>query len=166
MTFELRVGIAHCLLEVTVEMDRNEVGDHLSVGLGTEACSVSDQPLTQFHVVLDDPVDDDVDLVSSVEMWMGVLLVYAAMSGPACVADTDRRLLDKGCRRTARRLPRLDGVLELGEIADRAHSLDRAVRHHRDAGRVVAAVLELREPCEQQLFSGTRADITYDSTHG
>ena len=100
--------------------------------------------LLERHVVLDDAVDDDVDAVGRVEVRVGVLLVDAAVRGPAGVADAGRRRARRRRRRAAvPPSPRGDGVAQVLEVADRAHGLDLAAGDHRDAGGVVAAVLEL-----------------------
>ena len=52
-----------------------------------------------------------------------------------------------------------------GEVADRADAVDPAVLDHRDAGRVVAAVLELLEPGDQQVAAGAPAHVSDDSAH-
>ena len=58
-----------------------------------------------------------------------------------------------------------DRRAQVGEVADRAHGVDLAVREQRDAGRVVAAVLELLEPGDQQIAARALADVSDDSAH-
>ena len=76
------------------------MGDHLGVGLRGEHGAVGDQPLLERDVVLDDPVDHDVDPVGGVEVRVGVLLGHAAVGRPARVADPGAGL------RAARPAPR------------------------------------------------------------
>ena len=50
-----------------------------------------------------------------------------------------------------------DRGAQVGEVADRADAVDPAVLEHRDAGRVIAAVLELLEAGDQEVAAGARA---------
>ena len=120
------------------------------------------------EVVLDDPVDHDVDAVGGVEVRVGVLLVDAPVGGPARVADAGGgRAGRRWRRRRPRRRPaRRDGIAQVVEVADRAHRVDRVAGDHRDAGRVVAAVLQAREAFEQQILDGTLAYVADDAAHG
>ena len=124
MAFEFAVGAADGLLEVTVEVVGDEMSNHFGIGLGAEAGSICDQPLTQLHVVLNNPVDDYVDLVGGIKVRVRVLLVDAAMGCPARVADADRRRFDQRRRGATGSLARFDRGLELGQITDRANGLN------------------------------------------
>ena len=124
--------------------------------------------LLELHVVLDDPVDHDVDAVVGVEVRVGVLLGDAAVGGPAGVADAGRgRRRGDGdaaadvapsasstAARSALRLPtaRTD--------SSRALALDR------DARGVIAAVLELLQAGEQDLLHRALSDVADDAAHG
>ena len=57
------VGLAHGGGQVPVVAARDQVGDHLGVGLGGEHRARVDELLLELDVVLDDPVDDDVDAI-------------------------------------------------------------------------------------------------------
>ncbi len=59
----------------------------------------------------------------------------------------------------------LDHLLELRQLAGTAPQLNRAVAHHRDAGRVVAAVFEPSEAVDQNGYELFRADVADDSAH-
>jgi hypothetical protein len=70
----------------------HEMRDDLGVRLGGEdGAHVGQAPLER-HVVLHDPVDDDVDAVRRVGVRVGVRLVDAAVRRPAGVPDAGRRL--------------------------------------------------------------------------
>ena len=62
-----------------------------SVSLVKTRAHVASRRSLERHVVLDDAVDDDVDAARRVEVRVGVLLVDAAVGGPAGVADAGRR---------------------------------------------------------------------------
>ena len=72
--------------------------------------AVRQELLLELHVVLDDPVDHDVDAVLGVVVRVGVLLGHAAVRGPARVADAGRRRRgehgDAAVARVLRRRPR------------------------------------------------------------
>src|SRR4029077_3890793 len=65
----------------------DQVGDDLGVGLGGELLALGLQALAQAGVVLDDPVEDDVDAAGAVVVGVGVLLGDAAVGSPAGVGD-------------------------------------------------------------------------------
>ena len=73
-------------------MTLDQVGDDLGVGLRAEVVAVLDQLAAQLGVVLDDPVENDVDLAAAVAVGMGVLLGDPAVGRPAGVGEADRRL--------------------------------------------------------------------------
>ena len=88
--------------------------------------AVGDELLLELHVVLDDPVDDDVDAVVGVEVRVGVGLGDAAVGRPARVADAGGRRARRRARPTppspARRA--LDRAAERVEVADRADGVE------------------------------------------
>ena len=83
----------------------------------------------QLGVVLDDPVEDDLDAVLAVAVRVGVLLGHPAVGRPAGVGEPDRRRR----RRTATAEPpspssvEADRGAQVGEVADRPHRVDLAV---------------------------------------
>ena len=110
---QLGVGGAGGGGEVAVVVVGDQVGDHLGVGLGGEVLAFGDQALAQLGVVLDDPVEDDVDLAGAVVVRVGVLLGDPAVGRPAGVGDAGLgRARGRRCRwrprsTAARRLARL-----------------------------------------------------------
>src|SRR5207253_2591968 len=114
--------------------------------------------------VLDDPVEHDVDTVFVVVVGVRVRLGHASVGRPARVTDAGRggRL---GGRNAALADLLGDRVLQKLEVADRTYRLDLAVFDQRQAGGVVAAVLQALEACEQKLPTRTLAHISNDSAH-
>ena len=55
-----------------------------------------------------------------------------------------------------------DRLAQVREVADSAHAVDLTVRDHRDACRVIASVLELLEPGDQQVPARS---VTYVSDY-
>jgi hypothetical protein len=137
---QLRVGRPHRRGEVAVVVAGDQVSDDLGVGLGGENLPCLLQAPAQLGVVLDDPVEDDVDAAGAVVVRVGVLLGDAAVGGPAGVGDPRRR---GGQRPSAVLGPRLDGGSQIGEVADSVDALDPPLREHGEAGRVIASVFEL-----------------------
>ncbi len=123
------------------------------------------QLLAQLGVVLDDPVEDDVDVVGAVAVRVGVLLGDAAVGGPARVREADRRLLLGDGDGAALLLGLGDGVAKVGEVADGAHGLDPALVEQADAGGVIAAVFELLETGNEEVPAGPAAHISDDAAH-
>ena len=130
--------------------------DDFGVGLGREGVPVGDQLRRQLAVVLDDPVQDDRDLRGvAAGQRMRVLLGDAAVRRPA-------RVTEAVCVRPGVRAGR---VLQVLEVADRANVLEPVVLAQRDAGRVVAAVLEAAQPFEQERLRLSRPDVSDDPAH-
>jgi len=98
VALKLGVGPADrgCQVAAVAQVRGDQVRDHLGVGLAREDGALAAQPLAQRQVVLDDAVHDDVNAVGRVEVRVRVLLVDAAVRGPAGVTDADRRLTRHG----------------------------------------------------------------------
>jgi hypothetical protein len=162
------VGRAHRVVERAVaEVARDQVRDDLGVGLGGEHGAASLQLLLELEVVLDDPVDHDVHAILGVVVRMGVLLGDAAVCGPARMPDAGRgRAGGDGHAATGRRLLlSLHSGAEVAEVANRAHGLEPAVREHRHARGVVAAILEPLEPGQDDLPGGAMSHVPDDPAH-
>ena len=168
VALELGVGGAHGLQQrAGREVVGDQVGDDLGVGLAGEDRAHVGQALAHREVVLDDAVDHDVDAVGGVEVRVGVLLVDPPVGGPARVADAGGGRAGRGGDAAGLVVDaRRDGVAQVLEVADRADRVDRVAGDHRDAGRVVAAVLQAGEALEQQVLDGTLAYVADDAAHG
>ena len=105
-----------------------------------------EQLLLELHVVLDDPVDDDVDAVLVVEVRVGVLLGDPAVGGPAGVADAGRGRRSGDRDAALAVLDGRDGGRAGAQVADGPDRAQRPACQHGDARGVIAAVLELLEP--------------------
>ena len=132
----------------------DQLGHDLGVGLGREAVALGGQLGAQVLEVLDDAVVHDRDPAGLVRM--GVVLGRRAMGRPAGVADAGH---------AGERLG-LERALEIGELALGAAAVDPAPDQGRDAGAVVAAVLEPPERIEQQRRGRLAAEDTDDAAHG
>ena len=115
-------------LGAAAQLARDQMRDHLGVGLRGEFVAVALQLVAQFGEILDDAVVDDGDAVG--EMRMRVGLVGHAVGRPARVADADRAV---------ERLV-LQPALEIDQLAfgaaarelRRARSSRRRPNHSRD----------------------------------
>ncbi len=65
----------------------DEVGDHLSVGFGSELVALFLELSFEGEIIFDDAIMDDDDPAGAVAMGMGVLFGGAAVSGPTSVSD-------------------------------------------------------------------------------
>ena len=143
--------------EIALVVALDQVGDGLRVGLGRERVAVGREALLELAVVLDDAVEDDRELVrGAAGERVCVLLGDAAVRGPARVAEARRR--GRAVRSGAR--------LQIVEGADRADVVETRVLEERDAGGVVAAVLQALEAVEQERLALTRSDVSDDPAHG
>ncbi len=132
-----------------------QLGDDLGVGLAEEAHASGLQLGAQLLVVLDDAVVDHRDAPVRAHMGVGIDLGGGAMGGPAGVGDAPMRA---------------DGMAfyaigEVLELAGGLAHLDRAVGEHRQAGGVIAAVLEPLEGDDQHLIDVLRSDVACDPAH-
>jgi hypothetical protein len=123
-----------------------------------------DEALLELGVVLDDPVHDDVDAIGGVVVRMGVLLAHPAMGRPARVTDPGRR--DPRRHRDATVVRTVDGGTQRAQVADRADGLDLVTGDDRDAGAVIAPVLELLQAGEDEVLNRAPPDVPHDSAHG
>ena len=105
--------------------------------------------------VLDDAVVDDGDPAGLVGVGMGVGRGRRAVGGPAGVADADGA--------AGQAVGQL--LLQHAELARGLADLEAVAVHHRDARRVIAAVLEAPEPLEQQPGGLPGSDVADDATH-
>ena len=152
--------------EVAVVVGGDQVGDDLGVGFGGERLALGLEALAQLRVVLDDPVENDVDAIGAVAVGVGVLLGHPAVRRPAGVGDSGGRGLGGDGDPATALVVVGQRRAQVGEVADRSHAVDPAVLDDRDARGVVAAVLELLEPRDQQVAAGATSDVSDDSTHG
>jgi len=163
---ELPECLAHRVGQVAVVVALDQVADDLGVGLGGEFVALRLQVPAQLRVVLDDPVEDDVDLVPAVPVGVGVLLGDPAVGRPARVAKPGGGL-PLGDRDRAGRVRglSLDRLPQVGQVADGAHAVDAVIRDHRNAGRVIASVFELLQPGNQQIPARSVTYISDDAAH-
>ena len=80
-------GLPDCLLQATLKVLFDQVGNDLRVGLGDESMSIGRQGFLEGQVVFDDPVVDHHELPSTVAMGMGVFFSRPAVGCPAGVAN-------------------------------------------------------------------------------
>src|SRR5439155_13576898 len=144
------------LREVALIMALDQVHDDLGVGVGAERVAVGLERGFQLAEVLDDAVQDDRELpVVAAGERVRVLLGDGTVRRPARVPEPGRGL----------RAVRAGGVLQELQIADSAHVVELFLLAERQAGRVVAAVLQPLEALEQKVLTCSPADVADDSTH-
>ena len=164
---ELVVRHAHGLDQVAVVVARDQVRDHLGVGVGGELSPLGLEAAAERDMVLHDAVEDDVDAIVGVEVRMGVGLAHTAVRGPARVTDPGGGLAG-GHRHGGLLLLHLrrHRFAQEGQVAHRAYRIDVVLHQQRQARGVVAPVLELLEPLQEKLTARPFTDISDDSTHG
>ena len=128
----------------------------LRFGLRAEPVATLGEPVAQLLEVLDDAVVDDRDLTGAVDVGMGVEIVGAPVGRPAGVGQADRRRRRRFEQRRA----------QVGELSRALLDEQLALgRHQRDAGGVVAAVLEAGEPFHEDGRRLSRSDVSDDAAH-
>ena len=134
----------------------HEVRDDLGVGLARERMPAPLQLLAQLGEVLDDAVVHDGHASVAGGVGMRVRLARAAVRGPARVADAAR----------ARKAERFDEARQPAHLALAVHDFKLAALLHGDTRRVVAAILEARQPLDEDALHGTMPGVSNDSAHG
>ena len=150
---ETRFGVVAVELVVNVA---DEMGQDLGVRLGIETIiAVLDELLFQRMVILDHAIVNECDLAGGVEVWMRVLVVDLAVSGPARVTDsvaTARRVFGHQFCQIANApgaLPRL----QIFAIDDG------------DSGGIVSAIFKAAKAIQEDRRCFRSADVTNNSAH-
>ncbi len=153
---QLSQRAAHGGLEpVATHLALHQVRDDLGVGLGDEPVALGFERGLEVEIVFDDAVVDDDEPAGAVPVWMRVFFGGAAVGGPARVAQA----VAAGDRVGRQHL------LEPGELARASPDVETPVVHQRDAGRVVAAVLQPPQALDQDRQNGTGPDVADDAAH-
>jgi hypothetical protein len=135
----------------------DEVGQNLRIGFGDEHVPLFDEPAPDLGVILDDAVVHHGDVPFAVEMGMRVHVGRRAVRGPPRVRDAEGQ-------ETVGRLFR-EAALEVADPALLLVGPDGTVPDHRDAGRIVPAVLESFQPADQDGKRLPFTDVAYDAAH-
>ena len=137
----------------------DQVGDDLGVGLGlVRSVAALLEAVHERLEVLDGAVVDDGDRARAVERAGG----RCGRSAAPCVAQ---RVWPMPSVPASSWL--LEHLLELGQLAGLALDVERAVgAQDRDAGAVVAAVLDPAQAAEHDLERLLLADVAHDAAHG
>ena len=137
-------------------MPLDEVRDHLGVGLGRELVALLEERRLQLAVVLDDPVEDEVDVaLKAAGQRVRILGANAPVRCPARVPDAGRRQ-GLALRRS---------VLQLAEVADRADLGELPVLDERQTGGVIPAVFEPLEAVQEDRLCDPGSDVSDDPAH-
>jgi hypothetical protein len=129
-----------------------QVADDFRVGIRDEYVAESDQFLLQLGVVFDDAVMDDGQPPMAVKMGVGIGVGHNAVGRPTRVTQSGPT-----AGQTRRRLTDLADVLFHYQLLVLARS---------DAPRVIAAVLELFQPSQNQLRRlSARANVPKYAAH-
>ena len=135
----------------------DEVREHLGVGLGCEVCAAIGEAPAQRREVLDDAVMHHRDAPRGIQLRVRVRLGGLAVGCPARVPDA----------RDGGRQDALDAVRELVQLAGGAGQEEAVlIVEEREAGGVVAAVLESPETFEEDRTRGSFSGVADDSAHG
>ena len=117
----------------------HQMADDFGIGLRFEHVAERAQAFALLLVVFDDAVMHQRQFAGA-DVRMGIEFGDPAVRGPACVSNADLAGQRFGlCRR-----------FHFGHTAGAAHALD-TVGHNRDAGGIIAAVLEALESVDQEM---------------
>ena len=150
----LRSGL-HGGEQVAVVEMVDQMGDDFGVGLAFKVVAAGAQLAAQRVVVFDDAVVDERDAVAA-EVRVRVDHRRRAVRGPACVRDAGEAF-ESGVGHLAR---------QLGDAANAARPLQRAIGMHGHAAGVIATVFQPLEALNQDRGDVARCDRADDATHG
>ena len=130
--FKLCEHFQYGLLEVSLEILFNHVGDHFGIRFRRELVAFFDELALEGEVILDDAVVRDNDPAFAVPMRMRVFLGGPPVGRPTCVTETElsgHRLLD-------------EKILEVFQLAGRSANLKLLIVDNGYTGGVIATVFE------------------------
>src|SRR5215475_6016704 len=127
--------------------------DDFAIGLGRELGAPFLEFGAQLAEIFDDAVVDDRDAIG--RMWMRVIFVGPAMSGPARVADADTS--GKGIL--------AQPLFKIFQLAFSASPLEFVSFKRCDARRIVATIFQAFQRIDQLLRNGATSQYPDYSTH-
>ena len=136
-----------------LDLARDEMGDHLAVGIAFQRTTVSHKFRPQLLVVFDNAVVHQRKMLGRVRM--GVLGCRCAVRRPAGVRDTD----------IARRRIRAEFLDQIAELALGPAADQIAFVNCADACAVIAAIFHSLQPVDQPVRHAAIADYPDDSAH-
>ena len=153
--FQTSQRCAHGLDQVAAEMMSDELGDHLGVGLALEDDAFGFELPLERGVILDDAVMDNGDGAVAADVRVCVDIVCRAVRRPARVTDAD----------TAGRWALLQVCHKIGDAAGPFPQVHVRAGQRRQAGAVVAAILEPAKAFDENWFRLFGTDVADDATH-
>ncbi len=135
----------------------DQMGNDFGVGLGGELVAFLDQLLLQGEIVLDDAVVHDDNFAGAVAVGMRVFFGGTSVSGPARMSNAVGAV---------ERL-QADGFFQVAQLALGAAQLQPVpVAGDRDAGGIVAAILQPPQPLNNDGDDTLLTDVADNAAHG
>src|SRR5262249_23123270 len=131
-SFELREHFHHGLLEVSLKIFFNHVGDHFGIGFRRELVTFFDELALERKVILDDAVVRHNDPAFAIPVRMCVFFGGPPVCCPTCMTQTELSghwLLS-------------EKILEVSQLSRTTANLEVLIIDDRYSGGVVAAVFE------------------------
>ncbi len=141
--------------EITVVHFFQEVRYHFGVGVGFEYMAFVHELLLQSHVVFNDAIVNDDEMIVAVAMGMGISIRRLAMGGPAGVADTDVTGERMGFQR----------FFQICQAAFFLFDLNISISINSDTCRVIASVFQTAQSVNEKMGRLAATHITYNTTH-
>ena len=141
--------------EIAVVHFFQKVRYHFGVGVGFEYMAFVDELFLQSHVVFDDAIVDDDEMVVAVAVGMGISVRRLAMGSPAGVANADV---------TGERMA-FQRFFQVCQAAFFLFDFDMSILVYSDAGGVIASVFQAAQSVNEKMGRLAAAHITYNTTH-
>ena len=141
--------------EVSVIHLFEKVCHDFGVGIRLEDMAFVDQLLLERHVVFDDAIVYDDEMIMAVAMRMGIPIRWLSVRRPAGMPDAD----------VSGERMRLQCGFQICQTTFFLFDRDRTFVIDGDASRIIAAIFEASQPIDQKTGRFAAAHITYNTTH-
>ena len=141
--------------EVSVIHLFEKVCHDFGVGIRLEDMAFVDQLLLERHVVFDDAIVYDDEMIMAVAMRMGIPIRWLSVRRPAGMPDAD----------VSGERMRLQCGFQICQTTFFLFDRDRTFVIDGDASRIIATIFEASQPIDQKTGRFAAAHITYNTTH-
>ena len=152
---DIRQKFPHRFQEIARIQLFHQMRNHLGIRFRLEDMTLGKQHLLDFHVIFDDTVVDNHEMIVAIPVRMRILIARPSVRRPARVPDADmpRKRRRQKCR------------LQIRQTAFFFHNPNAAFFIHRNPGRIISAILQAPKPVHQKMRRLSLAHIADNTAH-
>src|SRR5262245_40746423 len=153
--FQLRQGFKHGVLEISLGVLFDEMGNDFGISLGCELVALFDELSVQRKIVLDDAIVGHHDTSLAIPMRVRILLGRTSVRRPTRVSQTELAidwLLGKE-------------LFEIFQLAGRASDLKLSIFNNCDARRIVPPIFERPKTAHDDGHRVLRTNVSENAAH-